>query len=179
MRQLFAVAVVLCVVGQFHAAADDVVKVKLEGVHLCCGQCVKGAKKALEKEKIDKAAYSQDDKTITFEAMPADAEKAIKVLYDNGFAGKATIGGKAFEVKAKAPDVKDEIVVKNVHVCCGQCVTAVKGLFKDMKGVTVMIPNVKGVVLRDVTVSGKDLTAETVLKTLNDGGFNGVIEAKK
>src|SRR5260370_11483647 len=117
MRQLFAVTAVLLFVGQFYAAADDVVKVKLGGVHLCCKACVTNAKKALEGQKIDKTDISQADKTITFEAMPSDAEKAVKVLYDAGFAGKATIGAKVFEVKAKAPDLKaDTIVVKNVHV---------------------------------------------------------------
>src|SRR6516165_4339238 len=108
MRQLFAVTTVLLFVGQFYAAADDVVKVKVEGVHLCCKQCVTNAKKALEGQKIDKTDVSQADKTITFEAMPSDAEKAVKALYDAGFAGKATIGTKAFEIKAKAPDIKGD-----------------------------------------------------------------------
>jgi copper chaperone CopZ len=175
MRQLFAVTVVLLVVGQFQAATDDAAKVKIDGVHLCCGQCGKAVTEVLKNAKVDKINIDRPNKTVTFEAMPADAEKAIKALYDAGFAGKATIGDKAFEVKAKAPDIKgDEITVKNVHLCCGQCITGVKGLFKDQK-ITV---TGKGT-LRDMTVSGKDLTAEQVLKTLNDGGFNGVIEAKK
>jgi copper chaperone CopZ len=175
MRQLFAVTVVLLVVGQFQAATDDAAKVKVEGVHLCCPACGKAVTEVLKNAKVDKINIDRPNKTVTFEAMPADAEKAIKALYDAGFAGKSTIGDKAFEVKAKAPDVKgDEITVKNVHLCCGQCITGVKGLFKDQK-ITV---TGKGV-LRDMTVSGKELTAEQVLKTLNDGGFNGVIEAKK
>jgi periplasmic mercuric ion binding protein len=177
MRPLFAIGVVLLFAGQYFAAADDAAKVKVDGVHLCCGQCVKSVQEVLKKEKVDKVACDQKGKIVTFEAMPADAEKAIKALYDAGFAGKATIGDKAFEVKAKAPDVKgDEIIVKNVHVCCGQCVKGVTALFpKDQK---ITVAPGKGP-LKDMTVSGKDLTAETVLKTLNDGGFNGVIEAKK
>jgi periplasmic mercuric ion binding protein len=179
MRQLFAVTVILLVVGQFQAATDDAAKVKVEGVHLCCGACAKAVTEVLKDAKVDKVNVDRPNKTVTFEAMPADAEKAIKALYDAGFAGKATIGAKAFEVKAKAPDLQaDAIVVKNVHVCCGQCTAGIKALFKDMNGVTVDVPKEKAV-RKDITVSGKGLTAEQVLKTLNDGGFNGVIEAKK
>jgi hypothetical protein len=178
MRQLFAIATALLVVGQFQAASDDAAKVKIEGVHLCCKQCVNAVSDVLKTQKVDKAACDQKGKLVTFEAMPADAEKAIKALYDAGFAGKATIGEKKFEVKANAPDIKaDEIVVKSAHVCCGQCVTAVKGLFKDIQGITITVPG-KGV-QRDITVKGKDLTGVQVMKILNDGGFNGVIEAKK
>jgi len=179
MRPMFAIAVVLLLVGQFQAAPDDAAKVKIEGVHLCCKQCVSTVADVLKTQKVDKAACDQKGKTVTFEAMPADAETAIKALYDAGFAGKATIGTKVFEVKAKAPDIKgDEIVVKSVHVCCGQCTGAIKALFKDIEGVKVDVPKAKAV-MKDITVSGKGLTAERVLKVLNDGGFNGIIEAKK
>jgi periplasmic mercuric ion binding protein len=175
MRPLFAVAVFLLLVGQFQAAPDDAVKVKIEGVHLCCPACEKAVTEVLKKEKVDKAACDRPNKTVTFEAMPADAEKAIKDLYDAGFAGKATIGTKGFEIAAKAPEIKgDAITVKGVHICCGQCTKAVSALFKDSK-VTV---TGKGAI-RDMTVSGKDLTASQVLKTLNEGGFNGIIEEKK
>jgi hypothetical protein len=174
MRSLFALASVLVFAGQFYAAAEDGQKVKLEGTHLCCKACEAAVRDILKNAKVDNVNVDRGAKTISFEADKDVAEKAIKALYEGGFAGKATIGDKEFKIDAKAPDLKaDEITVKNCHICCGQCVNAIKGLFKDAK-VTV---TGKGAI-RDMTVSGKDLTAEQVLRTLNEAGFNGVIEKK-
>jgi len=175
MRQLFAAAIVLLFVGQFQASPQDTAKCKVEGVHLCCGQCVKAVNSILKDAGIDKVNVDKGTKTVSFDAQPAACEKAVKALYDGGFAGKATINDKAFSVAAKPADIKgDEIVVKSAHVCCQQCISAVNGQFKDGK-VTVKGKGAQ----RDIIVSGKDLTAEQVLRILNDGGFNGTIEAKK
>ena len=60
-----------------------------------------------------------------------DAKAGVKALFDSGLFGTATAGDK--EIKVALPEVKkgdkaDSVSVKDVHVCCGKCVGAIKGL---------------------------------------------------
>src|SRR5205823_7866562 len=48
MRQLFAVVAILAAVGAVRAT-DGEVKCKADGVHLCCGKCVKSVQAILGK----------------------------------------------------------------------------------------------------------------------------------
>ena len=67
----------------------------------------------------------------------------------------------------------DVVVVKDVHVCCGLCQKAIKGLFKD----TTVTFEEKGP-QRTVRIEGSDLSRGGVLETLRKAGFNGTPEKK-
>ena len=177
MRQLFALFAPLAIVGLTGAmAAADTIEIK--GPHICCKQCVKVAEGLLA--KIDGVSDAKADiqaKTITFTAKDEAAAKAgIAAITKGGFAGKATRDGKEFKV-ALEPIAKGDkvgkVVVKDVHVCCGQCVTGVKGLFKDAK----VSFEGKGP-QKTVTIEGSDLEVSSVMAALRKAGFNGTPEKK-
>lgn len=168
---LFAPLAVLALTAAYAGAETVVIK----GPHICCGQCVKVAEALLAKvDGVSDAKADQKAKTITFTAKDEAAAKAgIAAVLKGGFAGTVTCDGKAHEVKY-TPGSKDKVakvVVKDVHVCCGQCVTGVKGIFKDAK-VTIEGKGAQ----RTVIVEGENLTAGEVLQALRKGGFNGKAE---
>jgi len=171
----FALTAAALLAVQFATAANDAAKCQVVGLHLCCPQCEKAVNAVLTKAKVDKIEVDRKGKSASFEAEPAACEKAVQALYKAGFACKSTINGKEYAVAAPTiPDLKEEITVKDVHICCGACQTAVKGLFKDAK-VTVTGKGAQ----RDLTVAGTGLTAAQVMQALNKAGFNGTVEAKK
>jgi hypothetical protein len=137
---------------------------------------VNAAKGLLAKiDGVTDAKADQKTKTITFTAKDEAAAKAgVEAIFKGGFAGKVTRDGKAFKVSlppiAKGDKVA-KVVVKDVHVCCGQCVTGVKNLFKESK---VSIEG-KGA-QRTVIVEGDNLTVVGVVEALRKGGFNGTPE---
>jgi copper chaperone CopZ len=149
-------------------------KVEVKGPHICCGQCVRVAKGLLAKVKgVSDAEVDKDSKTITFTAEDDKAVAAgLKAIMAGGFYGTATSDGK--EVKAAGAAKKgskgDEITVKGVHSCCGQCRKALTKLFEGSK-VSFSGKGPK----QDVTISGKDLDSGEVLEALHKAGFNGTI----
>jgi copper chaperone CopZ len=153
-----------------YAGADTV---EVKGPHLCCGQCVKVAQGLLANiDGVTDAKADQKTKTITFTATnEAAAKKGVEAIFKGGFAGTVTRDGKAFKI-ILPPIVKGDklakVVVKDVQVCCGQCVTGVKALFPDAK---VSIEG-KGA-QRTVSVEGDNLTVVGVVEALRKGGFNG------
>jgi periplasmic mercuric ion binding protein len=178
MRQLFVAAMILATVGFVRGGVEDTVKCKADGVHLCCGQCETAVKQILGKAegitavKVDRKAADK----ITFEATTEKAANdALMALVKGGFCCEVTAGTTKMSPPKVMVNLKgDEITVVGAHMCCNSCIKAVEGLFKDAK-VTV---TGKGVI-RDVTISGKNLDGQTVLDTLQKGGFNGTVQAKK
>jgi copper chaperone CopZ len=176
MRHLFTMlsaglAVVLMSAAQ--AAADSV---EVKGPHICCKQCVNVVEKILSKiDGVSDAKADAKTKTVTFTAKDAAATKAgIKALIDGGFSGTAKADGKDVEIKlspTKNLGTADKVVVKDVHVCCGACQSAIKNLFKDAK---VSFEN-KGP-QRTVIVEGTGLDRGAVLEALRKTGFNGIPE---
>jgi periplasmic mercuric ion binding protein len=174
MRKLFASLGLVAVVGVLHAGGGDGKKGEIKGAHICCGQCVKVVKGILEKvDGLSDIAVDQKTKTATFTAKDKKtAEKAVAAMSEGGFAGTAKYDDKALSPpSAKASNSKvAEVTVKGVHSCCGQCRKAITALFEgsevkfDGKG-----PQ------QDVTIKGKDLIPDAVLKKLNETGFNGTI----
>jgi hypothetical protein len=151
-------------------------KVEVKGPHICCPQCVSVAKGLLAKvDGVSDATADAKTKTITFTAKDAAATKAgIDALTKGGFSGKATSDGKEVKVEFPAVAKGDKVatvVVKDVHVCCGACQKAIKGLFE---GSTVTFDG-KGP-QRTVTIEGGDLYRGTALEALRKAGFNGTPE---
>lgn len=171
MRQRWILAWVVLLAG-LAATQVQAGKVEIKGVHLCCQQCVRGAEASLSKvDGVSETKVDRQQKTVTFTAKDsATATAALKALADDGFYGKATEDGKALDVKLdtpKAGEKADEVTVKNVHLCCGQCKRAATALFPDAK---VDYPD-KNV----MKISGKDLDKAKIIQALRDAGFNGKI----
>ncbi len=176
MRQFLVLAVATVAFAGLSVGQARADKVELKGTHLCCGNCVKIAKAALEKvDGVSDADASKDTKTVTFTAKDEKAAAAgIKALVDAGFYGKATKDGK--EYKIDTPEVKkgtkaDSVTVKSVHVCCDNCKEAVEATLKDLK-----ITYEGKSAVKTVKIEGKDLDKADILEALRKAGFNGSVE---
>jgi len=173
MRQLLMVFVMVAMIATA-ARADE--KAEIKGPHICCPACARSIDEILGKvEGVSDVKASIANKSVTFTAKnKAAAEKALDALFAGGFAGTCKVGDATLTRAAVKVEGKgDSVVVKDVHACCGQCHTAIKGLFPDAK-VTIAGSGAQ----REVTVAGKDLDFAVVLKALTDKGVNGKIETK-
>jgi copper chaperone CopZ len=174
MRQLLLAAVVIVAVGAAQARADE--KAVIAGPHICCGSCIKAVGAILAKvDGISEVKCSVKDKTVTFMAKDkAATQKALEAMVAGGFAGSAKFGDANLTQAIRKPEGKaNEVVVKGVHACCGQCHKAIKGLFPDAK-VTFAGSGPQ----RDVTIVGTDLSLAAVQQALNEKGFSGKVEKK-
>ncbi len=175
MRYVFGIVLAgLAVVGLAGQGAASEVEVK--GPHICCKQCVKIVGGILAKvDGVSDAKCDIKTKTVTFTATDEKAAKAgVKALIDGGFFGSATNDGKELKstvAAVKKGDKLDKVSVKSVHVCCGQCQTAIKDLFKDAK----VSFEEKGP-QRTVVIEGGELYRGSVLEALRKAGFNGKFE---
>ena len=177
MRQICLVMLAGLAITLMAAGPVAAENVEVKGPHLCCKQCVKIVGGILGKvDGVSDAKCDIQAKTIAFTAKnAATAKSAVKALLDGGFFGNVACDGK--ELKADVPAVKkgdkaDKVAVKDVHVCCGQCQTAIKKLFKDA---TVTFTDPKGP-QRTVRLEGTDLDRGEVLEALRKAGFNGSLE---
>lgn len=157
------------------AQAGDVT---IKGVHLCCGQCVKGVAKTLGSvDGISDAACDRTAKTVTFTAASdKNAAAAIKALGKAGFHGAAAHGDKLLKFPAsgaKKGDKADKVVFTNVHLCCGACVKGVAKALTDIDAEKACDKKAGTVTL---TGSGIDISA--AVAALNKAGFNATVKKK-
>jgi copper chaperone CopZ len=175
MRHLFVVALV-GVIALASAGQSFADKIEVKGPHICCGNCVKAVQKLLDGiDGVSEVKADVKTKTVTFTAKDAAAAKAgIGALTKGGFAGTATSDGKDLKVDLPAVAKGDKVAkvsVKDVHVCCGMCQKAIKGLFDGSK------VSFEGTgAQRTVTVEGADLYRGSVIDALRKAGFNGTAE---
>lgn len=160
------------------AATSIAGELKLEGVHLCCGACVRDAGKALD--GIDGISAVNCDRKAGSITMAAVNEKAataaLKSLGKAGFFGRVSLDGK----KARFPVAKiekgakgDQIVLTGMHLCCGGCTRAVTAAIEgDVEGSKVTCEAKAG----KVTVSGEDIEVASVLRAIRKAGFEGQYE---
>jgi copper chaperone CopZ len=74
-----------------------------------------------------------------------------------------------------APAADTKVEVKNTHLCCAQCVTAVGDILKKIDGVTGACDQKA----KTITVTAKDdETAQKALDALAAGGFHGTSDHK-
>jgi hypothetical protein len=174
MRQQWIATVAAVATLSFFAGPALAASVEVKGLHLCCPRCCTVAKGLLAKVKgVSDATADKGTKTVTFTAADDKAvEAGLKALMAGGFYGAATSDGKEIKMGAapKKGDKADEVTVKGVHSCCGQCRTALTKLFGEAK----VTFNGKGP-QQDVTISGKDLDQGEVIEALRKTGFNGTI----
>lgn len=176
MRQLFAVLLMGLAGASMSGAEGGATKVEVKGPHICCTQCVNVVADILGKvEGVSDVKSNTKTKTVNFTAKDDKAAQAgFKALLDGGFFGTATADGKEIKnglpATAKGGSV-ESITVKDVHVCCGACRTAVNKAFKDAK----VSYAGKGPQLT-VTIAGTALEQSAVLETLRKAGFNGKLD---
>lgn len=176
MRKTVLGSVLVLTAAAWTATGLQAGEVKVTGVHLCCGMCVTDVGKALGDVKgVSGAACDRAAKTVTFQAADADAVKAgIEALAAAGFHGTAKHGDQkiAFpDSGAKKGDKADEVTVTGVHLCCGQCVTAVQKVLGDIsKDVTVDRAT------KTVTVKGSGIETTAVVTALNEAGFHAKVK---
>ena len=104
-------------------------EVKIEGVHICCGQCVSAAQKSLKGvDGVSDAKADKDSGSITLTAADDKAAAAaIAALAKAGFRGTAKYGDEPLEFPPSnaAKDAKaDKITIAGVHLCCPACYKA-------------------------------------------------------
>jgi hypothetical protein len=180
MRQLFVVTVVILTITAVRAETPGGKQAVITGPHICCGKCEKNVAAILAKvEGISDVVCDRSVKppTVTFTAKDqAAAHQALDAMYQGGFSGSLKVGDTvATPAAPQLPKGKvNSVTFTKVHVCCGQCVTGVKKLFKDAE-VTFEGKDAQ----KDVTITGTDLDPNMVLQRLREGGFNGTFVEKK
>jgi copper chaperone CopZ len=89
----------------------------------------------------------------------------MRILFSVLFAGLAAFASFA------GPAVASDVEVKGPHICCGNCVTAVKAILGKVDGVSDVKADAKS---KTVNFTAKDDgAAKAGLKALLDGGFFG------
>ncbi|MEX0717671.1 MAG: cation transporter [Planctomycetaceae bacterium] len=156
------------------AAVTQAGEVKVTGVHICCGMCVKALNEALTGVTgVSNAKPDQQSKTVTFVAADDKAAEAgVKALADAGFHGAAKHGDKdvAFPASGAAADAKaDSVVLTGVHLCCGGCVNAATKAAKEVANVTDAKADQKA---KTVTLTGNSVEVAKAVEALNKAGFH-------
>jgi len=176
MHKFLAVTLAGITAAVLSAAQGGSGAVEVKGPHICCKQCVNVVTKILSKvDGVSDGKADAKSKTVTFTAKDEGAAKAgFKALIEGGFFGTATLAGKEMKIDVATPkkgEKADVVTVKDVHVCCGQCENAVKGIFKDSK-----VSFEGSGAQRTVKVEGKGLETADVIESLHKTGFHGKVE---
>jgi len=129
-------AIVFALTASLSAWAADV-STKISDVHLCCQACVKGVKKAVAEVRGVTADVDQDAETVTLSGpTKASVQKAADALVSAGYFGKSSDAGIKLTPDTGATGKKvKSLKVEGVHLCCGQCVSAVDKAVKSVSGV--------------------------------------------
>jgi copper chaperone CopZ len=144
---------------------------KISGVHLCCKSCVTGVNKAIAKVSGATAVVDADAETVTLTAADAaTAQKAADALIAAGYFGKSDNPTVKLADTSGATDAKvASLVVNDVHLCCGKCVTTVAKAVEKVPGVTSHTA-VKGV--KTFEVKG-DFSPKAVFAAIQAVGLTG------
>lgn len=161
-----------------HVAATRAGEVKIEGVHICCGQCVSIAQKTLKGvDGVSDGKADKDSGSITLTvADDKAATAAIDALAKAGFRGTAKYGDKALDFpgsNAEKGAKADTITIVGVHLCCPACYTAAEKALKSVDGVT----DVKSdKAAKTLEVSGKSVDVNAALDSLFKAGFQASVK---
>lgn len=150
-------------------AAD--VSVKITDVHLCCKECVNGVKRSVAPVKDVTAVADQDSETVTLTAADtATLQKAADALVAGGYFGKSsdTSIKLAADTGAKGEKVQT-LKVEGVHLCCGECASAVGRAVKAVPGATAHTAKKNA---KSFEVTG-DFNDKDFFEALHEKGLNG------
>ncbi len=173
----FAAAAVIAVAADAPAAPAKPYTVTLTDAHVCCGSCVNGAKAAVASLK-DVTAMGEIDKSDIIVTAPdkATAQKAVDALTAAGFFGKSSDASIKVDAATGAKaDKVSSLEVKDLHLCCGKCVTAVNAILKTVPGVTANDAKTKAT---SFTITG-DFKPTDVFAAFQKGGLTGKAGATK
>jgi len=167
--------VLAAIVIGFGFSSLQAAEVTVKNVHLCCGACVTGVKKALDGVTgVSDVNAAQAEKTVTFKAADGKAvEAGINAMAKAGFHGAATSEGKDIkfpESGAEKGKKADSITVTDLHLCCGQCVTGVNKALDGLAGMSGKPECDRNA--KTVTVTGKDIEITALVEALNKAGYH-------
>lgn len=170
MRHIvLSAAVVLLGLGASASAGD----VKIEGVHLCCGGCVKQATALFQgKEGITNLKIDKDAGTVSYTAADEKAAQAgLDALAKAGWYGKGKHGDAALKSPTVTTDAKgDSVTIKGAHNCCGMCVKAISAALKAVDGVSEVKCE------KDTcTITGKAVSHKALIEALHAEGLHGTV----
>ncbi len=159
------------------APAPSTYSVTLSDVHMCCGNCVKGAAAAVKSIDGVTAVGSTADHTVVVTAPDkATAQKAVDALTGAGFFGKSSSDDIKVSTDTGATTTKvSSMEIDNLHLCCGKCVTAVNGILAKVPGYAA---NDAKQGAKSFTVTG-DISPKDVMDALQKGGLTGKVGATK
>lgn len=152
-------------------AADRSIEIK--GVHLCCKGCSGAVEKAVAKIPGATVKVDKDSGTVTLSgADPATVQGAADAMVAAGFFGtcsdpdvKLPTGGGAKGKKVRS------LTVQGVHLCCGECVSAVEKAIAKVEGAKAHTA-VKGAKSFEVTGSFND---KQLMQALEKEGLSGTV----
>jgi copper chaperone CopZ len=149
----------------------------LSGVHMCCGNCVKGAAAAVKDLTGVTAVGDTKTGTVAISAPDkATAQKAVDALTGAGYFGKSSTADIKVSADTGATATKvSSLEISNLHLCCGKCVTAVNGILGKVAGVTANDAKANA---KSFTVTG-DFSPKDVMDALQAGGLTGKAGATK
>jgi mercuric ion binding protein len=170
-----SIAVVAATLGISTVRAGEV---KIEGVHMCCDQCVNIAQSKLK--GIDGVTDGKADKdagSITLTAADDKAASAaIDALAKAGFRGTAKHGDKTLEFpgsNAEKGAKADTIAITGVHLCCPACYRAAEKALKSVDGVTAVNSDKK---TKTLEVAGKGVDVNAAIQALFNAGFQAAVK---
>jgi len=164
---------ILCAYGLMATSAIWAAEVKVEGVHLCCGKCVKAATGALTGVAgVSAVNVSQDDETVTFQTTDEAATKrGLASLAKAGFYGETSASSPDFKIAASKTG--NEIHISHLHLCCGGCVKTAEGAAKSVSGVQSVSTQPKQ---GTMTVHGDKVNYAAMLKAFHEAGMHGTLK---
>ncbi len=153
-------------------------EVKIEGVHICCGQCVNIAQATLKGvDGVSDGKADKDSGSITLTAADDKAaDAAIAALAKAGFRGTAKHGDKtlAFPASNAEKGAKaDTVTITGVHLCCPACYTAAEKALKAVDGVAAVNADKKA---KTLEVTGKGVDVNATLEALFKAGFQASVK---
>jgi periplasmic mercuric ion binding protein len=170
-----SIAAAVAILGAGAAFAGEV---KIDGVHICCGQCVRGAQGALKDVTgVSEAKADKDSGSITLIAADDKAATAaVAALAKAGFRGTAKHGDKTLDFPAANAEKgakADTFTITGVHLCCPSCYTAAEDALKSVDGVTAVNADKKA---KTLAVTGKNVDVNAALDALFDAGFQAAVK---
>jgi copper chaperone CopZ len=153
-------------------------EVKIDGVHICCGQCVTIAQNTLKKvDGVSNAKADKDAGAITLTAADDKAAAAaIDALAKAGFRGNAKHGDKSLAFpgsNAEKGAKSDKLAITGVHLCCKACYSAAEDALKGVAGVSTVSSDKS---TKTLEVLGKDVDQNAALEALFKAGFQASVK---
>lgn len=177
MRIPTLICAVILTMTSLATSSANAEAVKMDGVHLCCGACIKGATAALDGvEGVSEVNVDKDERQITFEASDAKAARGgVRALAKAGFYGSASFNGKAIALKnpVEAGTKANSATVSGVHLCCPGCFKAAEAALKEVEGVSEVTSNKDK---KTIAVSGEGISLAGLIDALREVGFNARVK---